>query len=738
MSTASSRTVAYFYDEEIGNFCYGGGNPMRPHRARLVYSLLKSYGLTKSMLVHRPEPRSFEQLTEFHADDYIDFLRVVTPNNAEDHMNQLRRFNMGQIGDVDCPVFDGVYEYCQIYSGGSVTGAAMLATGQADIAFNWSGGMHHAKRAEASGFCYVNDIVLGILELLKEFPRVLYVDIDIHHGDGVEEAFYLTDRVMTVSFHKYGEFFPGTGALDDIGYGKGKHYCVNVPLKDGMDDDNYKLLYEPIMAKVMEMYQPCAIVMCCGADSLSGDKLGCFNLSMEGHSNCIEFLARYNVPMMVLGGGGYTLRNVARCWCYETGRLMGVDLPDKLPDAALHEYNYYLDTGALRISVSNMKNTNTREELDDIKRRVLEHLSQLPPVPSAHMAYVPKVRPAQELPEEDPEQRGGGQVHEERRRVKPGHESDEEEGTGRRRRSLPANPQPDPLSQVPLPAGGPPQHSNGAAATPTPTPGTLPLAMQAASLASSEALARPGLSSIQAGGGPAPSSAPPTLPGGAGGEQEGSAPPGSRTLDPLQPAAGLLPTGPVSAAGAVPPPLTLTSLQSVPGQLPGPSLASFAPASTITPAPALGLLPSQPSILLAGQPGLMPGLLRPAPGLALGLGTNTLPLSEGLQPGFVNQLAAGGTVFSPTTSAPPVLLAPTAGSYPLGMAGAGATPAMPGTAAPPAPGWQGSRPNIVGTSMGNGGSAASERGGVGEGAPQAAQIEGGIYSSAGVQPTGFK
>ena len=102
-----------------------------------------------------------------------------------------------------------------------------------DVAVNWAGGLHHAKKSEASGFCYVNDIVLAILELLKHHQRVLYIDVDIHHGDGVEEAFYTTDRVMTVSFHKYGEYFPGTGDLKDIGAAAGKYYSLNYPLRDG-------------------------------------------------------------------------------------------------------------------------------------------------------------------------------------------------------------------------------------------------------------------------------------------------------------------------------------------------------------------------------------------------------------------------------------------------------------------------------------------------------------------------
>jgi len=126
-----------------------------------------------------------------------------------DYVRQLQRFNVGE----DCPVFDGLFEFCQIYTSGSIGGAVRLNQQASDIVINWAGGLHHAKKSEASGFCYVNDCVLGILELLKHHQRVLYIDIDIHHGDGVEEAFYTTNRVMTASFHKFGEYFPGTGIV---------------------------------------------------------------------------------------------------------------------------------------------------------------------------------------------------------------------------------------------------------------------------------------------------------------------------------------------------------------------------------------------------------------------------------------------------------------------------------------------------------------------------------------------
>lgn len=166
---------------------------------------------------------------------------------------------------------------------------------------------------------------------------MLYIDIDVHHGDGVEEAFYTTDRVMTVSFHKYGEYFPGTGELRDVGVGSGKYYSVNFPLRDGIDDTSYKNIFEPIISHVMEWYRPGAIVLQCGGDSLSGDRLGCFNLSMRGHANCVSFVKGFGLPVLVLGGGGYTMRNVARTWAYETGLLVNQQLPTHLP------YNEYYE-----------------------------------------------------------------------------------------------------------------------------------------------------------------------------------------------------------------------------------------------------------------------------------------------------------------------------------------------------------------------------------------------------------
>eukprot|EP01117_Protostelium_nocturnum_P014444 TRINITY_DN5493_c0_g1_i1.p1 TRINITY_DN5493_c0_g1~~TRINITY_DN5493_c0_g1_i1.p1 ORF type:complete len:484 (+),score=70.57 TRINITY_DN5493_c0_g1_i1:147-1598(+) len=369
---ARKGKVCYFYDGTVGNYYYGQGHPMKPHRMRMTHNLLMNYGLFKKMQIFRPRHATESDVTKFHSDDYVDFLRLVTPDNKEEYSRQLAKYNVGD----DCPVFDGMWKLCQISSGGSIGGAIRLNNHDNDIAINWSGGLHHAKKSEASGFCYINDINLAILELLKRHDRVLYIDIDIHHGDGVEEAFYTTDRVLSVSFHKFGEFFPGTGDLKDIGSELGKYHAINFPLKDGIDDENYHQIFKPIIQSIMDIYRPGAIVLQCGADSLCGDRLGCFNLSSKGHGACVDFVASFNTPLLVLGGGGYTIRNVARAWCYETGILCGIpDLPDDLP---YNDYiEYYGPDYKLHVPSTNMENLNARDSLEKYKAKILDNIRRI-------------------------------------------------------------------------------------------------------------------------------------------------------------------------------------------------------------------------------------------------------------------------------------------------------------------------------------------------------------------------
>ena len=375
--------VAYFYDEEIGNFYYDPGHPMKPVRVRMTHDLVLAYGLHSHLQVFQPRRASAIEMMRFHSPEYIKFLQTVTPENCLNNQDRTK-FYISE----DCPIFDDLFEYCQISAGGSISAAQRLNYNLCDIAINWAGGLHHAKKEQPSGFCYVADCVLGILELLKYNPRVMYIDIDIHHGDGVEEAFYDTDRVLTVSFHKYGAgFFPESGNVNDTGSGLGKYYAVNVPLRDGITDDAYLSIFKPLIHRLINWFRPTSILLQCGADSLVGDRLGYFNLSTYGHGACVAYVKSFGIPLLVCGGGGYTKTSVSRCWAYETSILVEQDVSNDLP---LTDYfNFYRPTYKLHLIPQKMRNMNSPEYLGNLYMNIVENLRHLPSSPSVQMQELP-------------------------------------------------------------------------------------------------------------------------------------------------------------------------------------------------------------------------------------------------------------------------------------------------------------------------------------------------------------
>ncbi|KAI0345000.1 hypothetical protein BDW22DRAFT_1353821 [Trametopsis cervina] len=383
----SRPIVSYYSPKGVGAQHYGERHPMKPHRLTLTNALVFGYGLDKQIHhIYDPRPATQAELEQYHDHDYVEFLSRVTPQNQDQLKQAIDRFNCVE----DCPIFADMYDFCKMYTGASLAAARKLAAGTTDIAINWSGGLHHAKKAEASGFCYVNDIVLAILELLRYHPRVLYIDIDIHHGDGVEFAFYNSNRVMTLSFHKYtGDFFPGTGKLDDNGAGLGKHFCLNVPLQDGIDDDMYLTTFKTVVDDTVTAFRPAAIVLQCGADSLGCDRLGAFNLSIAAHGECVNFVRKYNVPLLVVGGGGYTIKNVSRCWTYETAVLVGATIEDNLPvtmyDSFFRESQWKLHPPL----TGKVENQNTPASLQRITTSIRTKLRYLQGAPSVALQDIP-------------------------------------------------------------------------------------------------------------------------------------------------------------------------------------------------------------------------------------------------------------------------------------------------------------------------------------------------------------
>lgn len=393
-------TVSYHYNNEMEKHHFGQTHPMKPWRLTLTKSLVAAYGMQYAMENYTARAATYDELTSFHTRDYIDFLGTVapqpTPLDVDNPLPDLR-FNLG---GSDCPLFEGLYNYCSLSAGASLDAARKLCSKQSDIAIAWGGGLHHAKKSEASGFCYINDIVVAILQLLRVHARVLYIDIDVHHGDGVEEAFFSTDRVMTVSFHKFdpNTFFPGTGSLDDNGpkneENPGAHHAINVPLNDGITDEQYEWLFKEVISKCVEKFRPSAIALQCGADSLAGDRLGKFNLLVQGHGSCVEFCKKLNIPLVIFGGGGYTPRNVARAWAYETAIAIGAqnklpqEIPAHTPWRDRFRYGELLPT-IEQILGEPRQNRNPPKKLQDIIQHITEQLRFVAAAPSVQLSIIP-------------------------------------------------------------------------------------------------------------------------------------------------------------------------------------------------------------------------------------------------------------------------------------------------------------------------------------------------------------
>jgi acetoin utilization protein AcuC len=236
------------------------------------------------------------------------------------------------LGDADNPVFPGVYEWSRLVCGGTLEAARQVVEQGCRVAFNMAGGWHHAHSARASGFSYLNDAVIAIHHLLRRGLRVAYVDIDAHHGDGVQEAFYADPRVLTVSLHETGDdFFPHTGYPDEMGNAAGLGYAVNIPFQRHADDRLFRRAFERIVDPVLKSFAPDVLMTQMGVDTLRSDPLARLEFTTDSIEYATRFFLDTDLPWIVLGGGGYDKFNVARGWALVWGLIQGVELPDGLP-----------------------------------------------------------------------------------------------------------------------------------------------------------------------------------------------------------------------------------------------------------------------------------------------------------------------------------------------------------------------------------------------------------------------
>jgi acetoin utilization protein AcuC len=326
-----TRNSIFIYSPELEKYHYPSEHPFNTIRAQRVRQTVSSMGLLsgRGRSEVAPAPAERVVLKKFHTARYLHALKRASGGHVD-----AEALKMG-IGSPDCPIFKGLYEYAVLAAGGTLTAAKMILAGQADIGFNPSGGYHHAGPELASGFCYINDVALACM-VLAENPapdavqgkgkRVLYLDVDVHYGDGVAKAFYERSDVMTISFHENPKtLFPGTGFENEIGTGEGKGYCVNVPLPVGTYDKAYIEAFEAVAPPLITAYNPDVIVLQLGADALAGDPLAHLQLTNNTYAEVINRVMGFGKPILATGGGGYNVENTVRAWALAWSVLCGAD-----------------------------------------------------------------------------------------------------------------------------------------------------------------------------------------------------------------------------------------------------------------------------------------------------------------------------------------------------------------------------------------------------------------------------
>ena len=333
---------AFIYSEEFSKFEYSSSHPFKPIRAKLTLDLCRRYGLVDWPWIRilPPQATDIRTLAEFHDETYLKVLKAIDCDETarelwpdlrskEDLKGDPRLLKYG-LGTEDNPVFSGVLDFSLLTAGATLLGAKKIADGEIQVAFNPVGGFHHAARDHAEGFCYVNDIAVAVIQLLKKGLRVAFVDIDAHHGNGVQDAFYADDRVLVISFHQNGrDIYPWSGFENEIGEGRGKGFTVNVPLPAGTDDEIFERAFQEIVPPLLGAFKPDLVIGELGADTHVADPLSDLNLTNLGYSRTVEKLAEISPRLLALGGGGYDLYKTARNWTLAWAVLNGLEPHDE-------------------------------------------------------------------------------------------------------------------------------------------------------------------------------------------------------------------------------------------------------------------------------------------------------------------------------------------------------------------------------------------------------------------------
>ncbi|MHA1607510.1 MAG: acetoin utilization protein AcuC [Candidatus Freyarchaeota archaeon] len=321
--------VALVYSDEYLKYFLGKSHPLRPQRLKLTVELMREIGLLDhpDLVLVEPRMASLDELKLVHSDAYLQ------------RVKEMDKLGRGYLDYGDTPAFRGMFEASSLIVGGSIKAAELIVGGRVLHSFNIGGGLHHAARDRAAGFCIFNDVAITARYLQKKhgFKRIMIVDIDCHHADGTQEVFYSDPSVLTVSFHEDGRFlYPGSGFIEEVGAGEGRGYSVNVPLPPYTFTEAYLYAYKEIVPPLVESYKPEIIIQQCGVDTHFRDPLTTEAVSLDCYEKIIEILhdlahKTTRGKLILLGGGGYEIGCVAKAWTLITCKILGVTPPKETP-----------------------------------------------------------------------------------------------------------------------------------------------------------------------------------------------------------------------------------------------------------------------------------------------------------------------------------------------------------------------------------------------------------------------
>ena len=338
------KKVGLIYTEEYNKYNFGPDHPLRPLRIELSYSLFKKLGLLDNKVLEILTPRmcTEEEIKMVHDSDFVEAVKKLS-KNPNDHSVKPYLYGMGP---GDTPVFKGMYEASALVCGASLIAADKVWRDENfKIVFNPAGGLHHAMKKRASGFCIFNDIAVAIKHLkgLKKDIKIAYVDIDCHHGDGVQSIFYEDPNVLTVSFHQDGRFlFPGTGFINEMGKNAGQGFSLNFPLLPSTNNKMFLKIFRATVPRILETYAPDILVTQLGVDTHYNDPLTQMGLSIDAYRHIAQTLKTCaiefcNDKWLAVGGGGYLLTVVPRAWTLFLAKMLDLELKNQLPASWIEE-----------------------------------------------------------------------------------------------------------------------------------------------------------------------------------------------------------------------------------------------------------------------------------------------------------------------------------------------------------------------------------------------------------------